>query len=977
MAIGPLESFVFPGVLTRTINEAAGVTAAGEIRYPAIIGTSAEEIRVSDFEMVRGSSATADNLILDEDVSDQFTGTEKTFTVENYPIVTGNGSGKVATSVQNAIVTVNGNVVAINALNGLTGEITLVQIPKDTDDVRVNYYFKRRDTYIEDEDISDQADGSNTEFKVRSTRIVKGDNGGRSATDVDINGTVTILYNPDPLVPGDEFERTVRIIEVKVNGLDSTITELDGASGQFTLETAPALGATVTVTYFTNLWQDTYDILPAPIVNRVIKVGLSQDTSDFSIGPDVILSGQNRLHWGHSYQVEQGVYTAGSDPLEDNIVASLVDKRVFCEVASPQEGTGTYDADGNEINLDGNKLFNLQETPNDGSGTDTSTEDPDDVVAYVGSTVDAAITAGAVTVTKIDGNQITLATSPSQALEEKVYVTYYRNFLVDDVWTLTNRVPGGSGTGKYTISSRLNGNALEVTLNAQSLSPGQILTYAGAGAANFEVSPLNASVERVRVTFDGLGAYTVSSKIGPAFTVNGRTGSVTADNANKGYLGQTYFDPTTGFTVAFAQDNGGNWSPGAGDYLDYYIGDPTTTDPVEQLYITASSAIVRVIPGINLTVSSTDGGTEDNTDDTVVINTFNKSGNEPSVGDFYYTTFDRQKTDYQPRFLTNMRDVIKLYGPIDINNRITLAANFAFLNGARAVAIQQIQKEPGQGDASVQSYIDGIDTFSEPLPNGTRPVLIQALSTDDQVHAYLKSSNAIQSSIRNRNERTSVIGFAIGTEPDEVIQKVKNLASEKLTAVYPDSAIVGITDTFGNEVEYVVDGSLIAAAVAGRDVSPVTDIATPLTNATVVGFKRLNRRLDDVSASLVANAGCTVMQEQTPVIRILMYLTTDMSTPLTRNPRIVEVKHFIQKGLRNALNRFIGVKNLPKIRPQIRDSVGAYFRSLKQAELIVDYTGINVTQNPNDPTTVDVEAYYSPVFPLNWIVVTLNLRSSV
>ena len=106
-------------------------------------------------------------------------------------------------------------------------------------------------------------------------------------------------------------------------------------------------------------------------------------------------------------------------------------------------------------------------------------------------------------------------------------------------------------------------------------------------------------------------------------------------------------------------------------------------------------------------------------------------------------------------------------------------------------------------------------------------------------------------------------------------------------------------------------------------------------------------------------------------------LFRSMSTPLTRNPRIVEVKHFIQKGLRNALNRFIGVKNLPKIRPQIRDSVGAYFRSLKQAELIVDYTGINVTQNPNDPTTVDVEAYYSPVFPLNWIVVTLNLRSSV
>ena len=108
-----------------------------------------------------------------------------------------------------------------------------------------------------------------------------------------------------------------------------------------------------------------------------------------------------------------------------------------------------------------------------------------------------------------------------------------------------------------------------------------------------------------------------------------------------------------------------------------------------------------------------------------------------------------------------------------------------------------------------------------------------------------------------------------------------------------------------------------------------------------------------------------------------MYLTCDMSTPLTRDPRIVEVKHSIQKGLRNALNRFIGVKNLPKMRPQINDTVGAYFKSLKLQEIIVDFTGINVTPNATDPSTVDVEAYYSPVFPLNWIMVTLNLRQSL
>lgn len=976
MAIGPLESFVFPGVYTRTINESAAVTAAGQIRFPAFIGVSAEEIRISDFEMVRGSSAIADNLILDEDVSSQFDGTNNSFTVANFPIVAGDGTGKVATSPNNVIVTIDGEAVAVNSVNGLTGEVTLVAIPAATDEVRVNYYFKRRDTYIEDEDISDQADGSNTTFKVRSDRIVKGDNGGRAATDSDINGTVTILYDPNPANPGDEFERTVRIIECEVNGIDATLSALDGSDATFELETAPAAGATVRVTYFTNEWQDTYDILPAPVVSNLIKVGLSQDTSDFSIGTDCVLSGQNRLHWGHSYQTEPGIYTAGSDALEDNVVASITDTRVYGRVADPlnpaTDGLGNpiLDSEGHEVNLDGNKAFTLPTAPVDGSGTAKATEDPDDVIAYVGTSWSAAKTAGPVTVTKISGNDIYLSTSPSQALEEKVYVTYYENILVDDTWTITNEVPGGVGAGKYTITSNLHGNGLDVTQSGGTTTP----VYAGAGAVNVQVDPLKGSPERVTITFDGLGGFTVTSKLGPAFTADGRTGSVTTYNQNQGVLGQTYIDPTTLFRVTFT-DNSGLFNPGVGDTVIYDLGNPSNTS--QQYYITAKTDFVRAVPGVNLTVASTDGGTVDNTDDTVLLHTYNKSGNEPENGDLYYVTFDRAKTNFNIQFFTQMRDVIKYYGPIDITNKLTVAANLAFQNGARAVALKQILRAPGSTDATVQDYIDGIDAFNEPLPNGLRPSLIQPLSTDSQVHSYLKTSNAIQCSIRYRNERTSVIGFAFGTTSDDVIQRVKALGTEKVTAVYPDAAIIAIDDAYGNEVEYLVQGDMIAAAVAGRDVSPVSDIATPLTNATITGFRRLHRRLDNVTAALVANAGCTVLEEQTPVIRLLMYLTTDMSTILTRNPRIVEVKHFIQQGLRGALDRYIGEKNLPRVQPQIRDTVGSYFKSLKQQELIIDYTGINVKQNETDPSTVDVEAYYSPVFPLNWIVVTLNLRSSV
>lgn len=978
MAMGPLESFVFPGVYVRTQTEAAGASAAGDIRFPAFVGVSAETTRVSNFEMVRGSSAIADNLILDENETDKFDGTNNTFTVDNFPIVTGSGEGKVATSPNNIIVTVNDENVAVNSVNGLTGEVTLVQVPAETDIVRANYYYKRRDTYITDEDLSDQVDGSAVIFKVKSSRIVKGDNGGRSATDADIGAVVDILYNPDPAVVGDEYERQVLVFDAKVDGVSVTVSELDGSDGLFKLAVAPDAGAILTVNYFTNVWQDTFDILPAAEVEQLVKVGLSQDTNDFSIGEDCVLSNYNHIHWGTSVEKAQGIYTAGSDALVDYVTVSVRDTAVYGRVSSPVNaytigGVIQVNANNEQINLEGNKEFSLPTNPVDGTDTGKLTEDPDDITAYVGDTWETAYAAGAVVVTKIVGNVITLQTAPSQALEEIVFVTYDENTILEDRWTLTNRVPGDAGVGKYTISSLIYGNPLQVSHYGGTVAP----VYAGLGAYNVEVNPILASVERVICTFDGTGSYTVSSLLGPTFTTAGRTGSVTTYNQNIGYLGKTYIDPTTGFRISFSNDSG-SFDPPAGSYVTYDIGDPTVTDTTEQKYITASASNVLVIPGVNLTVSSTSGGdTYNNVDDTVLIYSYNKSGNEPDVGDMYYVSFDKVKTDYSTRFLTNMKDVIKYFGPVTITNKLSLAANLAFLNGAKAVALKQIQRVSGGTDASYADYVAGIDAFNEPMSNGLRPVLMQVTTTDPDVISYLKTSNATQSSIRYKNERTSIFGYAVGTTSNTVIQNVQTLASEKLTAVYPDGAVIGLTDAYGNEVEYIVDGSMIASAIAGLDVSPVADIATPLTNSTITGFKRLYRRLDNVTAALVANAGCTVLEEQTSIIKILFYLSTDTSTVLTRDPRMVEIKHYIQKGMRTTLDRFIGVKNLPKVRPQVRDAVGAYFNSLVQKEIIVKFTGINVTQNSEDPSTLDVEAYYSPVFPLNWIVVTLNLRQSL
>jgi hypothetical protein len=118
------------------------------------------------------------------------------------------------------------------------------------------------------------------------------------------------------------------------------------------------------------------------------------------------------------------------------------------------------------------------------------------------------------------------------------------------------------------------------------------------------------------------------------------------------------------------------------------------------------------------------------------------------------------------------------------------------------------------------------------------------------------------------------------------------------------------------------------------------------------------------------------LQEVAAGINIRIDLTTDLTSVLTRQPSVIRIKDFVQRGSRNVLQSYIGQKFLIEKLGQIEKTLSSYLASLKQAQIIADYSGVKATQDPNDPTIVRVVAFYSPVLPLLWIVITFNLRSS-
>jgi hypothetical protein len=288
----------------------------------------------------------------------------------------------------------------------------------------------------------------------------------------------------------------------------------------------------------------------------------------------------------------------------------------------------------------------------------------------------------------------------------------------------------------------------------------------------------------------------------------------------------------------------------------------------------------------------------------------------------------------------------------------------------------QIQKSTGQADAPDSEYIAAIDYFNQPMTGGLRPALLEPVTTSSTILSYLKTSNTIQSSIRYANERMSYYGFAVNTTPSQAMAYAQTMNSERMIAIYPDGAIVTLTDELNNSLDYLVDGSFLAAAVAGRDTIPSYDVAEPLDRKPVTGFTRLYRRPDPVTMSQVANAGITVLEEQPAGVIVKMALTTDVSSPLTRTPSIIRVKDYVQRGARSACGTYIGSKFLASRTTEIETTLKSYLSSLVKGQIINSFRDVKATPHPTDPSTVNVVAYYMPVFPLLWILITFNLRSS-
>ena len=456
------------------------------------------------------------------------------------------------------------------------------------------------------------------------------------------------------------------------------------------------------------------------------------------------------------------------------------------------------------------------------------------------------------------------------------------------------------------------------------------------------------------------------------------TGSGTANTSilnsgtgQDGNVGETYRDLVTGMTFTILPRAGGAAYP-AGSTLTFTVRADVTTD---------ANQPVNTVPGVELYVANTSGVT---VADTAVVQTYEKGGTQPSVGDLYYVSYNYQKQDYSTALFTKQSAVEATYGGTSPTNPVSLAGYLTLLNGAVLVAIKQVKKDTdtdadGMMDtASTDAFLAAVDEVEGVLPGGSYPDMLVPLKGDSlELFQYLARSCDIQSSIRYRAERTAICGLSAGVQPREAGSTAEAVARTRLRFVYPDILTLSLSRADGSTDSYLIDGTYLAAAWSGNRASPTIDVATPWTRGRVFGFDEIARTLDAVQQNQIATRGVSVFNQRQSIIECRQGLSTDMTNVLTKTPTVITIADEVQRQARSTLDKFIGIKFLSNVTTTIEGQLSKTLKQLVAAQIINTFTGVSANVSPDDPTAAEVEAYYQPVFPLLYIVVTFNLRSSL
>jgi hypothetical protein len=395
----------------------------------------------------------------------------------------------------------------------------------------------------------------------------------------------------------------------------------------------------------------------------------------------------------------------------------------------------------------------------------------------------------------------------------------------------------------------------------------------------------------------------------------------------------------------------------------------TVRDPNSfQNYVEGTDYVVVRLPS----VAGGDDATPGTSDDLYTISRV-VDGGHIDPGDVIQVSYRYKDPTYHEVWsLYDYDDVRDMYGePFDaagnIQSELTLAAKFAFYNGASTVLTCAVDPED-PAVPTMADYADALDKFrDEPQ------IAIIVPATGQQAVQSLVQLHVLQQS-NNRYERRAIIGMDGSTSTVMTTQRILNaeqLTEQRIALVSP-SKFTYYAPELNKPIE--LGGQFMAAALAGLSTSMIA--AMPLTRKTVRGFTGPAEAQREGEKNNESQNGLMVIEKtRRNLVQVRHGVTTNPTDLLTREWSIIGQQDVMVYRIRDFLDAdgLIGMPIYDTTLIQVKASAESALQSLIKDQIIRNYQNLKVRQIATTPDVLEVRYEWLPAYPLNYIVVRYSV----
>lgn len=335
-----------------------------------------------------------------------------------------------------------------------------------------------------------------------------------------------------------------------------------------------------------------------------------------------------------------------------------------------------------------------------------------------------------------------------------------------------------------------------------------------------------------------------------------------------------------------------------------------------------------------------------------------------ALGDRLRVEYVSETDTNLPQLFTDIDDLITQFGSPSPENTLSLGAQLAFQNGAkRVLAVQALDPALDPGWSSAYDALGKEEAyFIVPLPpTDYASIAVQGLS-------HVETS----SSVKNRRERM----LLLGETPDFSADDLDAFRNTFRTAfIQPSSAVFSVVEGEGTTLE----GMFLAAAYAGK-FSSLNLVALPMTGKDLIGFSLGdNARLTNVQLEQKVKEGITFVKKAASGGKVHRSVTTSNSRlAVEQEQSITRIRDYLAINMRYTLDsRFVGRPIVEGLTDAIKLATESFLRTQEDNGVITTFSGVRASVDSVEPRQINVSFDVQPVFPLNDIVVTVNVVTRI